>query len=249
MNYSEIANEHNKKVNGLAGQLEKIKNMMVTVGAAQIGAVDDARVTHYLEEYLREDQQQIIKDTILDMLDNQFVSKEKEFNKLLGICKADETVEAVDVANELYELLSDSKDEETIEVKKETGFTLPERILQSDFIKDYESGMSKQGLATKYDIAPTTVYGYASKLGIKRKSKGKGKEEQVAIELKKDFVREIYTLTDRSLDDVAEELGVTKFELHDFIAKNGLRRASKKEQEVFRDTEVQKKKLTPSKAN
>lgn len=249
MNYSELANEHNKKVNGLAGQLEKIKSMMVTVGAAQIGAVDDARVTHYLEEYLREDQQQIIKDTILDILDNQFVYKEKEFNKLIGICKAEETVEAVDVANELYQLLSDSKDVETIEVKKETGFTLPERILQSDFIKDYESGMSKQGLATKYDIAPTTVYGYASKLGIKRKSKGKGKEEQVAIELKKDFVREIYTLTDRSLDDVAEELGVTKFELHDFIAKNGLRRASKKEQEVFRDTEVQKKKNTPSKAN
>ena len=250
MNYSELANEHNKKVNGLAGQLEKIKNMMVTVVAAQIGVVDDARVTHYLEEYLREDQQQIIKDTILDMLDNQFASKEKEFNKLLGIYKDEKTVE---VANELYELTSDSTDEVTMEAKaeekKETGFTLPERIMQSDFVKDYESGMSKHELATKYDIAPTTVYGYASKLGIKRNKAIKVKEEQTTVELTKDLVYAKYTITDDKIEVVAKELGVTKFELHDFIAKNGLRRACKNDQKVFRDTEVQKKKLTPSKAN
>ena len=246
MNYSELANEHNKKVNGLAGQLEKIKNMMVTVGTAQIGAVDDARVTHYIEEYLREDQQQIIKDTIMDMLGKQFAYKEKEFNKLLGVNEVEE-------ANGLYELLSDSTDEVTMEEKteekKETGFTLPERILQSDFIKDYESGMSKQELATKYDIAPTTVYGYASKLGIKRNKAIKEKGEQTTVELTKDLVYAKYTITDEKIDVVAKELGVTKFELHDFIAKNGLRRASKKEQEVFRDTEVQKKKITPRKAN
>lgn len=128
MNYSELANEHNKKVNGLAGQLEKIKSMIVTVGAAQIGVVDDARATHYLEEYLREEQQQIIKDVILDMLDNQFVYKEKEFNKLLGINKVEE---AVEVAKELHELLSDSTDEVTIEAKKRNSI----HITRKNFAK------------------------------------------------------------------------------------------------------------------
>ena len=38
--------------------------------------------------------------------------------------------------------------------------------------------MSKQQLSDKYDIAPSTVYGYASKLGIKRKQAKTEKEEQ-----------------------------------------------------------------------
>lgn len=228
MNYSELANEHNKKVNKLAGQLEKINEMLgITKASAKIAIVDDNRIAHYMDEYLTTEQQKAIVNMVESSINAKKVVQETEFNKLIGVNK--------DIKIEIDT------------VKKESN--VPERILQSDFINDYENGMSKQQLVIKYDVAPSTVYGYASKLGIKRKQAKTEKEEQTTVELKKDIVYQKYTITNDPIEDVAKELGVTKFELHDFVAKNGLRRPSKRDQEVFRDTEVQKKKITPSKAN
>lgn len=227
VNYAELATEHNKKVNTLAGQLEKINDMLgITKASAKIAIVDDNRIAHYMDDYLTTEQQKAIVNMVESSINAVKVVQESEFNKLIGVNK--------DIKIEI-----DAD-------KKESN--VPERILHSDFIKDYESGMGKQELATKYDIAPSTVYGYASKLGIKRNQAKAHKEEQTTVELTKDLVWLKYTTTDEKIEVVAKELGVTKFELHDFIAKNGLRRESKRNQEIFRDTEVQKKKLTPSKA-
>lgn len=228
MNYSELANEHNKKVNKLAGQLEKVNEMLgITKASEKIAIVDNNRVAHYMDEYLTTEQQKAIVNMVESSIKAMKVVQESEFNKLIGVNK-------------------DTKIEINV-VKKESN--VPERILQSDFIKDYEDGMSKQQLADKYDIAPSTVYGYASKLGIKRKQVEVENNKQTTVELTKDLVYEKYTITDEKIEVVAKDLGVTKFALHDFIAKNGLRRDSKRDQQVYRDTEVKKKKPTPSKAN
>lgn len=230
INYAELVNEQNKRNNALLARVEKFDKVLNQLQDCKLSFTDYKLATTYLDEVLDEEQAIGIKGIIQANIMYNKGKVTDELDKLLGISNDDEKVEV-----------------KTEVVKKESN--VPERILQSDFIKDYEDGMSKQQLADKYDIAPSTVYGYASKLGTKRKQAKTEKEEQTTVELTRGLVRQEYTLTSKSLEDVAKELGVTKFELHDFIAKNGLRRDSKRDQQVYRDTEVQKKKPTPSKAN
>lgn len=230
INYAELVNEQNKKNNALLAKVENFDKVLNKLENCKLSITDGNLATTYLDEVLDEEQAIGLKGIIQA---NIMYNKGKVtgvLDKMLGISNDDEKVEV-----------------KTQAAKKESN--VPERILQSNFINDYENGMSKQQLATKYDIAPSTVYGYASKLGIKRKQVETEKDKETTVELNKDLVYSKYTITDNKIEDVAEELGVTKFELHDYIAKNGLRRPSKKEQKEFRDTEVQKKKLTPSKAN
>lgn len=230
INYAELVNEQNKKNNALLAKVENFDKVLNKLENCKLSVTDGNLATTYLDDVLQEDQAESIRYSIQSKIEINRQYAIEELEKRLGISKVAETVEV-----------------KTEEVKKETSALVPERILHSDFINDYENGMSKQQLATKYDIGDNTVYVYASKLGIKRNKAIKEKAEETTIELNKDLVYSKYTITDDKIEDVAEELGVTKFELHDFIAKNGLRRASKKDQKVFRDTEVQKKKHTPSK--
>ena len=232
MNYSELANEHNKKVNGLAGQLEKINEMLgITQASAKIAIVDDNRIAYYMDDYLTLEQQKAIVDMVGSAINAIKVVREGEFNKLIGA----ETKEDVKM--------------EDVKSKENHKPTLLDTIDIDKFTKMYENGAPREVIAKTFDVGTTTVLRYANKLGIKRKTVEKEKSKNTAIELTKDIVRSTYTLTDTPIKQVAKELGVTQYELHEFAAKNGLRRPSKKEQEVYRDTEVQKKKLTPSKAN
>ena len=63
---------------------------------------------------------------------------------------------------------------------------VPKHILESDFAKDYQSGMSKQEIAKKYCITATTVYRYASNLNIRRNSAIKHASNRKVTESKKD---------------------------------------------------------------
>ncbi len=54
-------------------------------------------------------------------------------------------------------------------------------------------------------------------------------EKPKEIILDYDEVKKLYTMTDRSLVDVAKELGVSKTRLHSFITKNFLKRPRKAE--------------------
>ena len=79
---------------------------------------------------------------------------------------------------------------------------------------------------------------------------GKGKVKEVVEllagepkpELTVKKVKELYHDKDMKLDDVAGELGVPRTTLYNFIVKNNLKKASKREQKVFKDTEVRAKK-------
>lgn len=61
-------------------------------------------------------------------------------------------------------------------------------------------------------------------------------------ELTVELVKSLYHEQDMKLDDVAEEVGVPRTTLYNFIVKNNLKKPSKREQKIFRDTEVQAKK-------
>lgn len=230
MNYVEIAMEHTKKVNILVNKLDNIKKMRgLITDTAKFGVIDDTRASHYLDDVLDEQDIDYIRQTVITRLDFKFNKIETEFNNLLGIKSNDEIVEKV-------------KEEKKLDLHS----SIAKSIDVDKFTKMYQDGYSKYEIANEFDISANTVYVYASKLGIKRENVKKKKDENKHVELTKDIVRSKYTLTDRSIEDVANELGVTKSELHEFITKNGLKRASKKEQEMFRDTQIEKKRNTPS---
>lgn len=63
------------------------------------------------------------------------------------------------------------------------------------------------------------------------------------VELTVDIVTEIYLKRGLTLDETAKELGVSRTSLHAFIAKNNLKKPSKKE--LFLDSKVQTKKERP----
>lgn len=66
-------------------------------------------------------------------------------------------------------------------------------------------------------------------------------EPEVKPELTVAIVKEMYHKRGLTLDEAAKELGVSRTFLHTFISKNGLKKPSKKEKEVFRDSKIQAK--------
>lgn len=105
---------------------------------------------------------------------------------------------------------------------------VPKHIIESDFAKDYQNGMSKQEIARKYCIAITTVYRYASNLDIRRNSALKQISNRKVSELDKDEIYRMYTLTKTSVVSLAKKLNVDKDELKKFIDENGLHRSKGK---------------------
>lgn len=65
-------------------------------------------------------------------------------------------------------------------------------------------------------------------------------EPEVKPELTIEIVKEMYHKRGLTLDETAKELGVSRTPLHAFITKNGLKKPSKKETQVYRDSKVQK---------
>lgn len=70
-------------------------------------------------------------------------------------------------------------------------------------------------------------------------------EPEAKPELTVEIVKEMYHKRGLTLDETAKELGVSRTSLHSFISKNGLKKPSKKETEVYRDSKVQSKKVRP----
>lgn len=243
VDYGVLAQEHNRKVNTIAALIEKNNEMLeIAKGNVRIAIVDDNRATHYLDDYLNDDVKSDIAVKIINSITDMRDERVKEFYSLIGAGNVEKKAEEVAEQEEHQQI---SK-KETKSKEKIIHSSVFESLDKEKFTEMYMSGASKQEIAKEFDICENTVYGYASKLGIKRNKAENQKEDKTHVELTKELVRSKYTLTDKSLDDVAKELGVTKYELHDFVAKNGLRRPSKKEQKVFRDAEVQKKRNTPS---
>lgn len=238
VNYAELATEHNKKVNTLAGQLEKINEMLgITKASAKIAIVDDNRIAHYMDEYLTDEQQQSIVGMVTSAINAIQVMRETEFNKLIGVQKQEkeEPVKEETLKEEVKDKVKDKMKESVcrnIDVEK--------------FTKMYETGADVKTISNEFDITVSTVYGYASKLGIKRRTVETEKGKEIHVELTKELVRSKYTLTDTPIEAVAKELGVSKSELHEFVTKNGLKRVSKRDQKIFRDTQIEKNRNTPS---
>lgn len=244
VDYGVLAQEHNRKVNTIAALIEKNNEMLeIAKGNVRIAIVDDNRATHYLDDYLNDDVKSDIAVKIINSITDMRDERVKEFYSLIGTGNAEKQVEEV-------------VEQEETQQNSTSGTAIGEDVSQK-IIDMLKAGEKQLAIAKKLGVNVKTVRKRADELGMTKprtrtstindeNSNENAKDDKTHVELTKELVRSKYTLTDTSLDDVAKELGVTKYELHDFVAKNGLRRPSKKEQQVFRDAEVQKKRNTPS---